>query len=170
MTSTIFWVVLFDSEDGGNTFLWNLHYIVNNGKKWPWSILKCQECGLLVLNPLQFGESPMFRRNISPPSSGSKSKPSKNTTEAVGKQNDSLWDTVSVTSPLTWYVGRSTSCEYQFPGVHLLPCRRTVQHWFPEILTRSPPFWFPQNHHTLPHLFYRFKWKRLRSYLHYCFN
>jgi hypothetical protein len=33
-----------------------------------------EECGLLGSDAMQFGDSPMFQRNISPPSSGSKGK------------------------------------------------------------------------------------------------
>jgi hypothetical protein len=39
-------------------------------------------------NAVQFGESPTFRRNISPASSGWKSKPTKRPAEAGGKLSE----------------------------------------------------------------------------------
>jgi hypothetical protein len=46
--------LLFDLEDGGNKFFRNL--------------------GLTDCNSVHFGDSPMFRKNLLPPSSRSKSK------------------------------------------------------------------------------------------------
>jgi hypothetical protein len=43
--------------------------------------------GLLACNAMYFRDSLMFQRNISPPSSGSESKPSKKPAEAGNKQS-----------------------------------------------------------------------------------
>jgi hypothetical protein len=45
-----------------------------------------KHCGLLGCNALKYGENQMFQRNILPPSSGLKSKPSKKPAEAGSEQ------------------------------------------------------------------------------------
>jgi hypothetical protein len=48
-----------------------------NCSTWGSHISDCEECGLLDCNAVYFLEGPMFRRNISPPCSRPKIKPSK---------------------------------------------------------------------------------------------
>jgi hypothetical protein len=46
-----------------------------------------KHCGLVGCNAMQFGDNPMFQRNILPPPSGLKSKISKKPAEAGCKQS-----------------------------------------------------------------------------------